>query len=325
MSIRVTRAGLLTTVQDLGRHARAFGVVRGGAMDRRAARVANLLVGNAAGDALLEATLTGPTLTFTEEAIVAITGAEPDAQLDGVRVAAWRPFIARPGSVLELGGTRRGCRACIAVGGGIDVPVVLGSRGTDLIARMGGLEGRALAAGDELRVRPAGEATRRRMRGLRDAPPVRWGAGRSLRDYVADAAMVRVIDGPEYDAFTASSHQAFGAAPFAVTAQSNRMGYRLSGALLELKAPLEMISSPVAVGTVQVPPTGQPIVLMADAQTVGGYPRIANVITADLPALAQLAPGGIVRFRRIDLEDAQRIQAAAERDLALFSVALTLQ
>ena len=323
--IRVTRAGLLTTVQDLGRRGmQQHGVSRGGAMDTVAHRIANLLVGNADDAAALECTLLGPALEFVEESVVALGGGDLGATLDGRAVPLWSPFIAPGGSVLTFSGPRTGCRACIAVAGGIDVPLVLGSRATDLIASIGGHEGRALAAGDELPIGASGRAAVEMRDRLLAAPDRAPHAGRSMIPHYSATPVVRIVRGPEHDRFSAASRQLLVAGEFEVTAQSNRMGLRLTGPSLALSGLYDLYSSPVTLGTIQVPPSGEPIVLMADHQTIGGYPRIASVITVDLPLLAQAAPGARVRFREVSLADAQTLYLRREHDLRLFAAGLRI-
>ena len=300
------------------------GVSRGGAMDTLAHRIANLLVGNAEGAAALECTLLGPALELVDESVIALGGGDLGATLDGRAVPLWSPFIAPAGSVLSFSGPRSGCRACVAIAGGIDVPVVLGSRATDLIAAVGGYEGRALVPGDEL---PTGEPGRHadevrdRLRAAPDHAPL---TGRSLIPHYSAAPVVRIIRGPEHERFSDASRELLLAGEFEVTPQSNRMGLRLTGPSLSLSALYDLQSSPVTTGTVQVPPSGEPIVLMADHQTVGGYPRIASVITVDLPLLAQAPPGARVRFHEVSLASAQALYLRREHDLRLFAAGLRM-
>jgi len=308
MSIVVERPGLLTTVQDLGRSARRHGVSRGGAMDRHAARVANLLVGNDERAAVLEATLLGPTLRLEQDAVLAITGADMHAMLDDAPVRCWRAFRARAGSTLALHTAALGCRAYVAVHGGIDAPAVLGSRATDVAAGIG----RPVAAGDVLAI------------GGCDGDVALQAAGPSLTRYISPQPLVRFIEGPEHAWFSDVARAALETTEFEVTAQSNRMGYRLHGPTLERDDVREMISSPVVTGMVQVPPSGDPIVLMADAQTIGGYPRIASVITADLRVLAQAPPGASIRFVRVSVHEAQALHRRAEQDIRLLRTGLRL-
>jgi len=328
MSVRVARPGLLSTVQDLGRPGlQRHGVVVGGAMDTTALRIANLLVGNAQDAAALEVTLLGPTLEFDGEHLFAIGGADLGAHLDREPVPPWRPCKAGPGSVLSFTGARSGCRAYVALAGGIDVPRVLGSRGTDLRAGIGGVGGRALAAGDVIAIGAPSTHARRWLDELsaRARRVAGWGASRSLFAPSVPEPVIRVLRGLDHELFDAPSRAALLEAVFQVSAQSDRMGYRLDGPRLTLEQPRELLSAPIALGTVQVPPSGQPIVLMADRHSVGGYPRIAQVITADLPLLAQAALGARVRFREVTLAEAQTAYLERERDLRQLAVAMQLR
>ncbi|MCI0570310.1 MAG: biotin-dependent carboxyltransferase family protein [Myxococcaceae bacterium] len=328
MTLRVLRPGLLTTVQDLGRRGwQHVGVTVGGAMDAFALRVANLLVGNVGTEAGLELTVRGPTLELSSDVLLALGGGDLGATLDGEPVPCWRPFAGRAGSVLSFEGARRGCRTYLCVAGGVSVPVVLGGRGTHLRARFGGLQGRALVEGDVLHPgERSGLAQRLLAELLAAAQPVaHWGAGPSLLPRFAKEPVVRIMPGPEHAHFTEESRRALVKERFEVTAQSDRMGYRLQGPALALASPLELVSSPVAEGTVQVPPGGAPIVLMADRQTTGGYPRIAQVVTVDLPLLAQATPGTRVRFRAVSLAEAQAALLARERALWWLTEAVRLR
>jgi 5-oxoprolinase (ATP-hydrolysing) subunit C len=356
--IDVIRAGLLTSVQDLGRHGyRHLGIAMGGALDRLALEVGNRLVGNRPEAAGLEVTF-GPTvLRFPRATRIAITGSEFGATLDGVPVYSWWSLPVQAGQELTLNAARRGMRCYVCVAGGIDVLPVLGSRSTDLGACFGGLGGRALRDGDRLPIgvaagagagaparasagvtagapakatAAAAEATAgvptgatdvsagvttgppaARPRALTpDAPafgvkspawckfvlvdePVRRGR---LTSGAAWALPVRVLPGPEYERFSDAAHDAFWSDEWLVTPNSNRMGYRLSGTTLARNEKIDLLSHAVMPGTIQVPPNGQPIVLMSDAQTTGGYPKIGSVIYADLWKLAQIRLNGAVRF-----------------------------
>jgi antagonist of KipI len=313
--VTVVRAGMLTTVQDRGRtRMRRHGIAVGGAMDDFAHRVANLLVRNPSDAATLECTIRGPVLRFADERVIAVTGFSPRVMLDGSDVAAATPLIAAAGSTLAVEDTGAGCRAYIAIGGGIDVPVVLGSRATHLQGAFGGLDGRALERGAVL---PLGAPASR-------TAPLRVHAGRSILPAYSPAPVLRVMTAPESELLGADAWRALLATTWTVGAASNRMGCRLEGAAIENARSKEMISSPVAPGTVQLPPSGQPIILAADAQTVGGYPRIAHVAGVDLPLLAQVRPGGTVRFRAVSFDEARRALAARERDLRMLDDALRL-
>jgi antagonist of KipI len=298
MEIRVIRGGPLTTVQDAGRPGhRAEGLPAGGAADLFALRLANLLVGNPDDAAVLECTLAGPTLEFAEDTTIAIGGAE------FAGVPSWQPIVVHAGGRLALGPCHRGCRGYVAIAGGIDVPVVLGSRSTHLRAHLGGHEGRALRDGDVL---PAGAwVLPHAVKHWRIDPHV-------LPAYSADPVL-RVLRGAQWDDFDAGCL----AGEFAVTPVSDRMGIRLAGPTLVRRRGRELLSAAVAPGTVQVPPDGQPILLLADAQTIGGYPRLAHVIGVDLPLAAQLRPGDKVRFAEVTLEEAHRLWRQQERTLAI--------
>jgi len=323
MTIEVLHPGMLTTVQDEGRFGlRGVGIVTSGAMDKFALQVANLLVGNERGAAALEMTLTGATLVFHDDALVALCGADMDARADeGPPLPGWRPVLVRSGTVLRFGRALCGARACLAVAGGIAVAAVLASRSTHVPSRLGGFAGRALQPGDRLQAgTPSAAALALAARLAAAAPgapiaPAAWAIAPSARPPYAEQPAVRVTRGREAEAMTGGSLHSFFTTPYSITPQSDRMGYRLAGARLEEAEPREMISEAVTMGTVQVPPGGQPIVLMADAQTTGGYPRIAQVTAADLPLLAQLKPGETVRFREITLQEAQSLYIRQQLDL----------
>ena len=285
MTIRVVEPGLLTTVQDRGRWgSQALGVPVAGPMDGVSHRFANLLVGNQPDCATLEVTLVGPTLEFLAETAFAVAGAEFELWLDAEPAPANASCHAGRGSRLRFGRRGGGARAYLAVAGGIDVPPVLGSRSTDLASGLGGLGGRPLCGGDELRV---GQWAGLRVPRLPPAVPITLPRG---------GATVRVIPGPDEDRFAARAIELFGQARFTLEPESNRMGYRLRGPSLELVRPAPLLSSATPVGTLQVPPSGQPILLMVDRQTTGGYAKIATVISADLSVAGQLAPGDWIAF-----------------------------
>ncbi len=300
----VLRAGLLTTVQDLGRTGfQDVGVSLGGAVDARALQVANLLVGNLGGEAGLECTIRGPLLAVRKDAWIAITGA-PVAGLPWAR-----PFQVKAGEEISLEAIEGGCRAYVAVAGGIDVPPVLGSRSTLMTAGWGGFEGRALKPGDRMGTRPHGRGARF---------PGGWFASPQLAPLPAREITVRVVRGPQADWFPPAVWQELLAGAYRVSPHSDRMGARLEGAPLRLSSPREMVSEAVATGSVQVPPDGQPIVLLAERQTLGGYPKLANVISVDLGRIAQARPGDLIRFREVSLDEARARLLESVRDLAWF-------
>lgn len=327
MSIRIGYPGLLTTVQDLGRAGyQRQGVIVSGAMDRFALRMANLLAGNAEGEAALEATLTGPALHFSQDALISVCGGDLAPEVDGRPLPMWRPVWVQAGRTVRFGGCRSGARAYIAVAGGFAVPPVMGSYSTYLRAGLGGCEGRALREGDVLPVgAPSGLSVHymehlRRSAGPGPFAAPSWFAG-PLPDYSGNPP-IRFVPGREYAAFTRESRERFAGRSYRLTPQSDRMGYRLEGPPLSLQERLEPISSAVAFGTVQVPEGGQPIVLMADRQTIGGYPVIAQVITADLPLLAQLRPGQRVRFAPVTVEQAEEQYIRGELELGITAAAI---
>lgn len=289
--LKVLRAGMLTTVQDPGRSGyRQQGISQSGALDTPALRIANLLVGNDENAAGLEITLGQFSAQFHREGWIALTGAGCHAQLDGKEIwTGWR-YAVRPGQVLTLKTPVRGMRSYLAVSGGIDVPEVMGSRSTDLKAKFGGFHGRQLQDGDEL---PTGDTYN---------PPEKSGGIKQL----LFGNRIRALPGPEYQEFSVQSREEFWRAAWQLSPQSNRMGYRLHGHVLKRETDRELLSHGLLPGVVQVPHGGQPIVLMADAQTTGGYPRIACVIEADLYNLAQIRLGEPIHFVKCTPEEAQK-------------------
>jgi antagonist of KipI len=305
--VRVDRAGLMTTVQDRGRWGyQARGVPVAGPMDLCAHRLANAIVGNDEGDATLEVTLTGPHLEFTDTRLVAVTGAEFDD------VPAGTPFVVSPERPLKFGARRRGTRAYIAISGGIDVPVVLGSRATHLPSGMGGFEGRALRAGDQLPLGPLARKGPPKGEGRpKDERPPKGG-----RYVLSGSVTLRVLPGPQADKFVSSALEVLTSNAYRIHPNSNRVGYRLTGARLQHASGADVISDATPIGSVQVPASGEPILLMADRQTTGGYAKIATVIGADLSLAGQLAPGDEIRFvlcSRAEALEALRLQ---ERSIA---------
>lgn len=294
-TVEVLRAGIQTTVQDLGRSGyRHLGIAQSGALDAPALMLANRLVNNPVHFAGLEMVVGPISLRFSQPLWFAICGADSDAELDGVPVrSGWRTR-AGAAQVLTLRGAKNGMRAYLAVAGGIAVPLVLGSRSTDIAAQFGGFLGRALRRGDHLPL------------GLVAAGAICERAVGSLqRLWTPD---LRVLPGPEYDEFGAEAQRAFWQQAWRVAPQSNRMGYRLEGQPLPRAVSGDLLSHAVMPGVIQVPPNGLPIVLLADAQATGGYPRIGVVIQADLWKLAQARPGTRFCFIQSDLAQAQAAQ-----------------
>ena len=329
MSLRILRPGLLTTVQDLGRFGyQQDGLVVSGAMDAVALRVGNLLVGNHEHAAGLEITLLGPTIRFGAAHLIALTGAHLSPTLDGQPVSLNRPIGVQAGTTLAFGAPVAGSRAYLAVAGGVAVPVVLGSRATYLRAELGGLHGRALRAGDELPTGEPAPLSQQLLQALPEFQPeknwrqARWTPGPDLCPVPRPNPIIRAMPGPEYGQFSVESQRAFWQQPFTVSPQADRMGYRLQGPELKRLVDTELLSSAVAFGTVQVPAGGQAIVLLADHQTTGGYPRLAQVISVDFAALAQMRPGQTLRFQEISLADAQTLYLIQERRVAALRQAI---
>ncbi|MCP8970476.1 biotin-dependent carboxyltransferase family protein [Ectobacillus ponti] len=322
MSFTVLRKGFYTTVQDLGRHGyRQYGVVRSGAMDSFAMQAANLLVGNERNAAVLEATLLGPKLRCERSVLVAVCGGEAEMLVNGNPAPLWRPVLLAAGDVLQFGVMRSGCRLYIAAAGGVDVPEAMGSRSTYVRAGIGGYKGRALQDGDVLELGTPSTLAQQLEAGGRTS----WGVSPYARPAYNTSPVIRVMRGAQYDCFTEESKRQFFNGSFQVTAASDRMGYRLEGRALTLQEPLELLSEAVTFGTVQVPPEGKPIVLMADCQTTGGYPKLAAVATVDLPLLAQVKPGESVRFQEIAVEEAQRLLQEQEQALKELETGIKLK
>jgi biotin-dependent carboxylase-like uncharacterized protein len=284
--ITLLKAGLLASVQDLGRPGfRDAGMPLAGAMDRTALATANLLVGNDPGAAAVELTLMGGSWRFEVDLLVAVAGADMAATLDGAPVDPWSSFRAPAGSTLVFKQVRSGARSYLAVRGGVDVPLVMGSRSTYARAGVGGLHGRLLASGDRL---PVGAA-----RGPGPAP-------RSLppeqRPACGGGATLRVLPGPQDDHFTPEGMVTLLSAAWKVTPQNDRMGFRLEGPPISLWGAPDIITDPLVPGAIQVPGSGQPIIMGADAQTTGGYAKIATVIGPDLRLLGQARAGDLLHF-----------------------------
>jgi antagonist of KipI len=303
MEIRIVRAGMQTTVQDLGRRGhRNAGVPLSGAMDSFALRVANALVGNADNTAALEFALVGPAIEFSADTLVAVGG----AQCEGA--PAWTQIAVRSGERLDVGACVRGCRGYLAIAGGIEVEPVLGSRSTYLRGGFGGFEGRALRDGDVLRV----NADDKVAAVLRGKAAGNWHIDRRILPAYSREPTVRIVRG----AHASDRGESLCGPLFKISPRSDRMGLRLEGPKQEL-ARGDLLSSAVAPGTIQMPPDGQPLILMADAQTIGGYPQVGHVITVDLPLIAQLRPGDGVRFTEIALDEAHKLALAREHALAM--------
>jgi biotin-dependent carboxylase-like uncharacterized protein len=306
-ALHIVKPGLLTTVQDLGRYGhQASGVPVAGPMDTFSHRLANQLVGNEVDAATLEITLTGPEMIVEAETTMAIAGGQFEVTCDDRPLALGASFAVARGQRVKFGRVLEGARAYLAVAGGVQTEPLLGSRATHLVSRMGGFKGRALAAGDRLPI--AGDPRPR---------PLRKSVGLTLP--TKGRALLRVIPGPQADWFHADALRTIASVSFRISPQSNRMGYRLQGPPLARARADELISEPLGIGAIQVPAAGEPILLMADRQTAGGYPKIGYVISADLPVAGQLAPGDFIEFHVCTHQEAVTALISRERQLLRYA------
>ena len=295
--------GVLTTIQDEGRYGyEQFGMSPAGPMDLRAFRTANILVGNPSGESVLEATVLGPSLRFGRDNVIALTGADMGPTLDGQPCPMYQAVAVRTGDLLKLGAANTGCRAYFAFAGGLDVPQVMGSRATALQNKVGGWQGRKLAKGDQIGFRAPNPGL-----ALPRTAPVPAPAGRE--------ATIRVILGPQDDAFTEEGVNTFLNQPYTVSKDFDRMGCRLEGPVISHKTDGNIISDGMVTGAIQVPTSGQPIIMLAERQTVGGYTKIATVISADLPLVGQRKTGDVIRFQAVTVEEAHRLWREENREL----------
>lgn len=303
--IQVQSPGLLTTVQDLGREGFGpLGVSSSGAADPISLRLGNRLVGNAEGAAALEMTLLGGTFLFPEGTIIALTGSDFGATLDGAPLELWTSVEAKPGQTLRMGSTGSGARSYLCVQGGIVERPFLGSASTHLLSGLGGHEGRALRKGDLLRTGPATGSFRKKAVGAR------------VLERLSPRMVLRGTPGPQSDAFPPESQHLFYESTYRVAEESNRMGLRLEGPPIAFGSSGDMITEGVSIGAVQITAGGQPIILFVEQQTTGGYAKIANVISADLHSLGQLRPRDDIRFESVDWETARSLLLEQEKLLA---------
>ena len=300
--ISVVRPGPRTTVQDFGRYgSQRYGVSVSGVLDEEAATLGNRLVDNEIDAAVLECTFGGVALRFESDARVAVTGAVANVEVIGVPQPMWTTLLAPAGGILEIGAATVGTHVYVAVAGGIDVPKVLGSRSTHLGTQMGGFRGRALAAGDELMCGSVSAAKGLPRAGATVTADFDIG-------YVGSRAPIRAVAGPQHDSFSETGLATFWGSTFRVSTVSDRQGSRLEGPKVEAKdGKHDIVSEAAYFGAVQVPSDGQPIVLLADRQSTGGYAKIASVIAADLGRMAQLPPGAEVQFEEVDIETARTV------------------
>jgi antagonist of KipI len=303
----IIKPGLLTSVQDLGRYGhQAVGVPVAGPMDVFSHRLANQLVGNDPDAATLEVTLIGPELLVGADTTMAIVGAAFEVTCDGRTIPMDASFAVQPGQRLKFGRLLQGARAYLGIAGGVRTPSVLGSRATHLVSGMGGMDGRALLPGDRVPV-------------LAQTAPRPWRKGVGLTLPTGRRARLRVVPGPQHEWFHSDALKALTGVSFRLSPRSNRMGYRLEGPPLVRHGERELVSEPVGMGAIQVPAAGEPILLMADRQTAGGYPKIGYVIAADLPMAGQLAPGDFIEFILCSRAEAVTALIARERQLLRYT------
>ncbi|HUR99596.1 MAG TPA: biotin-dependent carboxyltransferase family protein [Pyrinomonadaceae bacterium] len=304
MSLIFKKPGILTTVQDLGRTgSRSLGINPNGVMDVAAARVINAVLGNVDSAAVLEFHFPAPEIEFDADTQIAIGGADFSARIDDADLQNWSSSFVKKGAVLKFSKPLSGRRAYLAVEGGLKIEKWLGSASTNLAAGTGGYGGRKLTTGDRIECAPAARGT------------TSIKIGSSILPRYSRFPTIRVLPGNEFDLLAATSEIGFLREGFTLTNDCDRMGYRLSGKSLYLLHDFQMVSSAVTFGTIQMLPDGQLIILMADHQTSGGYPRIGNVISADMPLLAQCGPGDGVSFSMVSIEEAERLALQFEKEL----------
>ncbi|WP_080873033.1 biotin-dependent carboxyltransferase family protein [Oceanobacillus timonensis] len=331
MDVEVVKPGMLTTVQDNGRFGFLNqGVLQSGAMDPIAMRTANLLIGNDEWEAVLELTISGPEICFKEDALIAVTGGGMNPVVNGKTFYLGSPIFIPSGQVLSFKPTGVGIRAYLSIAGGLKVPEMMNSKSTYLRAGFGGYHGRALQKKDTLQIGELSESAAKRKDMLADkangqAYAPRWGAV-DLRLDDKDRYTVRAFPGTHFDYFTKESQKLFFSEAYSLSTQADRMGFHFqSENILKLKEPFNVLSEAVAFGTVQVPNEGKPMVLMADRQTTGGYPRIAQVAVVDLPKLAQLRTNEQIHFEPITFEKAEELYFQQEDAMKERAIAIQLK
>jgi antagonist of KipI len=325
MKIRLIKAGLLSTIQDMGRlHYRSQAVPVSGAIDNLSAQIANMAVGNDPGCAVIEFTQSGAAFFTESDVVVAFSGGGAYLSANGGRLPSDRPIFIPAGMSLSLENNKSGSRSYLAIAGGWDVPEILGSRSTYITAKIGGLNGRCLEENDPLTntgaSSPVNAAMLAALRGDNINYPG-WSIARSLL-LSAESKTIRFIPGKEFNWFDGASKTAFLSQTYAVGHNSNRMGYHLKGEALKRTLEGELLSTAVTPGTIQVANDGNLILLMADCQTTGGYPRIAQVAAVDMPLCAQLAPGDVIRFKEISWKEAEMLYIQARLNLHKISLAV---
>ncbi|MEC5423278.1 biotin-dependent carboxyltransferase family protein [Virgibacillus sp. C22-A2] len=305
----IIKPGVFTTVQDLGRNGyQKYGLAVSGSADHHAHRMANILVGNPESAAVLEVTLMGLKMMVHKPTVIAVTGGDLNFTINNTDSSMWSAVRVDKGDIINFTGCRSGCRAYVSVVGGITVPEVLGSRSTDTIGKIGGVEGRALKRGDMI---PFEEQSIHHFQGIRRSLPHHL-----IPKYTSDVR-VRVLLGPQEEAFEEDSITTFFSSSYQVTKDTNRMGCRLEGNEIKHKSGADIVSEGIFFGAIQVPKNGQPIIFLVGRQSIGGYTKIGGVITSDLPKLAQVKPGDRITFERVTIEEAHRLLMEEEKDFSV--------
>jgi antagonist of KipI len=317
MSILIQKSGILTTLQDLGRNRfRRFGINPNGVMDRTAARLVNVLLGNDQNEGVLEIHYPAPQILFEENAIVALGGADFSATVDGKAIENWRPVFIEKKSLLKFDRKISGNRIYLSVKGGFKIEKWLGSASTNLTAKIGGFRGRALQKDDRLDFNSTFKT---------QSSNFSYKISKSLIPLYSSFPVIRVTAGAEFEKLTVKSREHFLSGKFTIRSESDRMGFRLKGENLNLRRKIEMISSAVDFGTIQLLPDGQMIILMAEHQTTGGYPRIAHIVGRDLPLAGQLGANDKMIFALVPLEEAENLALEFEKDLNMLKIACSFK
>lgn len=319
MSVTVLSPGLLTTIQDRGRYGyQKHGVIVSGAMDRYAMRLANIIIGNDENEGVLEITFIGPSLRITKGNLISITGANISPTINDKRVPLGRPVYLNEDCILKFGKLESGCRCYLSIAGGFDIPVFLESKSTYLRAQLGGKDGRALKKNDVLSVGNKSELSLKLVNKIKETDKkdsfvsTRWYI-KSFTTQKHDTEVIRVFKDRQYKFADEESIKNFFNASFSVDTKSDRMGYRLNGPKIKFKEKIEMISEEVSFGTIQIPPDGNPIILLADRATAGGYPKLAHVASCDIEKLVQLKPSDKIKFEKITLKKAEELYLKREK------------
>lgn len=321
MSISVLSPGLLTTIQDLGRHGyQKYGVIVSGAMDTYAMRLSNIIVGNDENESVLEITLVGPWLMLKKGTLFSITGADLSPTINDQIVPKGRPIYLNNDCILKFGSCKAGCRSYLAIAGGFDVPSIMESKSTYLRGEFGGFNGRSLKKGDIINIGHKCSISTEIIKKLKnttekgDFITSSW----YIKNFMIqnpESTVIRVFEDRQFHSISDEGINKFFNSKFKIDTRSDRMGYRLSGEKIEFKEKVEMISEEVSLGTIQIPPDGNPIILLADRQTSGGYPKIAHIASVDIQKIVQLKANDKITFTKITLKEAERLYFQREKDI----------